>query len=166
MGCASPDGGAPSPPADASAQEVSVDARAVDTGAADASAPEAAADATAEDDAGASAALTLDYTNIDCAAVEAVSLNDGGIRQTEICDRGRPASPRYTTVRDCAAALTTDAALVRRIADDGAYMNPSRHPDRDFPCSRFATIYPAEQVQHALWCLRHTARCNDDGSLR
>ncbi len=102
---------------------------------------------------------------MDCAAVEAVAFNDGGVRQNEICDRGRLAAGRYATVRDCAAGLTGDAALVRRVADDGAYMNPTRHPGATSPpCARFTVLYPVEQVQRALWCLRHAGRCADDGS--
>ena len=127
---------------------------------------DASADVTREDDdAGATAAVTLDYAQVDCAAVEAVAFNDGGIRQNEVCDRGRLAASRYATVRDCAAGLTGDAALVRRVADDGAYMNPTRHPGATSPpCARFTVLYPVEQVQRALWCLRHTGRCADDGS--
>jgi len=150
-------GAAPPPPPS--------DARALDV-AADASAPDAPADAAREDDdAGATAAVTLDYAQVDCAAVEAVAFNDGGIRQNEVCDRGRLAASRYATVRDCAAELTGDAALVRRVADDGAYMNPTRHPGATSPpCARFTVLYPVEQVQRALWCLRHAGRCADDGS--
>jgi len=132
----------------------------------DAGGPEASADVTREDDdAGATVAVALDYGQVDCVAVEAVAFNDGGVRQNEICDRGRLAASRYATVRDCAAGLTGDAALVRRIADDGAYMNPTRHPGATRPpCARFTVLYPVEQVQRALWCLRHAGRCADDGS--
>lgn len=121
---------------------------------------------TEDDDAGSSWALTGNYTHTDCVMVEAVAFNDGGIRQNEICDRGRSVSPRYATVRGCAAGLTSDADAVRRIADEGAYMNPTRHPENEPPCSRFTVLYPIEQVQRAIWCLRHTASCNTDGSPR
>ncbi len=137
-------------PSDSGVREVSVDV---------------SADAPLDDDAGATAAVTLDYAQVDCAAVEAVAFNGGGIRQNEICDRGRLTASRYATVRACAESLTDDAALVRRIADEGAYMNPTRHPGATRPpCSRFTVLYPVEQVQRAIWCLRHPGRCADDGS--
>lgn len=133
----------------------------------------AAVDATRDagsepDDAGASVLLAIDYGMVDCAMVNAFSLNDGGARLNEVCDRGRTTMPRYVSLRTCAESFTTNAALVRQVADNGAYMNPSRHPFEGGgePCSRFVTLYPIEQVRHALWCLRNPGRCNDDGSLR
>jgi hypothetical protein len=128
---------------------------------------DAAMDVVVPDDgAGMSTALTLDYGATDCTAVEMVAFNGGAVRQNEICDRGRAASVRYATLRACAEEIAPQFSGISRVADDGTFLNPTRHPYRGKPCSRFTTLYPVEQIAHALWCVRNEGRCNEDGSLR